>query len=584
MVRATRSKKKRRVGFLLAFYFVLIAVVSPILYFQLAFFNRIHPGLSVAGVYLGGLTQEEASKELSQKISPVQDMKLVNSEQVFDIRTKDFDFRYNYTESALRAFNFTRTGNIFFDLAARINLMFQPKNLGFAVELDEEKLSKVISVVSGQDFVDPVNPSIKLVGGQIRVSKGTAGREIDQNSLRSLIGKNLAFADSSDVMIPIKVNDPSLSDLGLSVAKARGEKFIGKNISAKFEYETFTFKDADLVGFLNPHGGYKEDSVSESIGEIAEAINREPQNPKFTFDGAKVSEFQPALEGIETDREKFKESILNAVRNIEDGQDSLSFDIPVLKTPPAITTDKVNNLGIKELLGRGTSTYYHSIPSRVHNVVLAASRINGTLIAPGEEFSFNETLGDVSQFTGYKQAYIISEGKTILGDGGGVCQVSTTLFRALLNSGIRVTDRTAHAYRVGYYEQGFPPGLDATVYGPSPDLKFKNDTPGHILIQARSDPKRYSLTFELYGTSDGRSATISKPVVSNVTAPPEDLYQDDPTLPAGTVKQIDYKAWGAKVTFTYKVVRGDEILINRTFTSNYRPWQAIYLRGTAPAI
>ena len=160
---------------------------------------------------------------------------------------------------------------------------------------------------------------------------------------------------------------------------------------------------------------------------------------------------------------------------------------------------------------------------------------------------------------------MIKEGKTILDDGGGVCQVSSTLFRALLNSGLPITERQAHAYRVSYYEQGSSPGLDATVYSPSPDLKFVNDTPGYILIEATADTKNYSLVFEIYGTSDGRVASITKPVVTGVVAPPEDLYQDDPSLPSGTIKQIDYKAWGAKVTFNYVVTRDGQEIINKTF-------------------
>ena len=213
---------------------------------------------------------------------------------------------------------------------------------------------------------------------------------------------------------------------------------------------------------------------------------------------------------------------------------------------------------------------------------MAASRINGTLVKPGETFSFNNALGDVSQFTGYRQAYIISGGKTILGDGGGVCQVSTTLFRALLNGGLPINERTAHAYRVGYYEQNSPPGLDATVYGPTPDLKFTNDTPGHILITAKADSKNLSLVFELYGTSDGRKSTISNPVVSNITPALPTVYQDDPTLPMGKTKQIDYAAAGARVTFNYSVERNGENIYKKTFVSNYRPWAAVYLKGTGP--
>ena len=259
---------------------------------------------------------------------------------------------------------------------------------------------------------------------------------------------------------------------------------------------------------------------------------------------------------------------------------SSSFEISVKRTPPELTTDKVNDLGIKELIGRGTSRFRGSIPSRVHNIQLASAKLNGVLIKPGDTFSFNDALGDVSKFTGYQEAYVIREGKTVLGDGGGVCQVSTTFFRAALNSGLPILERQAHAYRVGYYEQDTSPGLDATVYGPTPDLRIKNDTPAHILIQAKVNTKTSSLVFEFYGTGDGRTATTSKPVVANVVLAGEDVYIDDPTLPAGTVKQTEHRANGAKVTFNYLVQRGGETIYKKTFTSNYRPWQAVYLRGT----
>jgi len=197
-----------------------------------------------------------------------------------------------------------------------------------------------------------------------------------------------------------------------------------------------------------------------------------------------------------------------------------------------------------------------------------------------EIFSFNKSLGDVSADTGFEQAYIIKEGRTVLGDGGGVCQVSTTFFRAALNAGLPILERHAHAYRVHYYEDDLGPGIDATVFDSTADLKIQNNTPAYLLIQSSVDLKKKKLTFEIYGTSDNRQVEMSKVRVWDQVPPPPDLYQDDPTLPAGTIKQVDWKAWGAKASFSYKVARGEEILTEKTFTSNYRPWQAIYLRGT----
>jgi len=154
-------------------------------------------------------------------------------------------------------------------------------------------------------------------------------------------------------------------------------------------------------------------------------------------------------------------------------------------------------------------------------------------------------------------------------------------FRSALDAGLTIIERHAHDYRVHYYEEGgYNPGLDATVFAPSYDLKFKNDTPGYILIQTESDINNLKLSFDLYGTSDGRQALISDQKVWDVTAPPPDLYQDDPTLPKGTVKQVDFAAWGTKASFHYNVTRNGETLEDTDFLSDFRPWQAIYLRGT----
>jgi vancomycin resistance protein YoaR len=125
--------------------------------------------------------------------------------------------------------------------------------------------------------------------------------------------------------------------------------------------------------------------------------------------------------------------------------------------------------------------------------------------------------------------------------------------------------------------------MDATVFDPTTDLKFTNDTPAHLLIQTEFDAKNYSLVFEIYGTDDGRISTTTKPQITSSTPPPEDLYIDDPNLPEGTIKQIDYKSWGAKVVFDYTVERNNEVIFEKTFLSNYRPWQAVFLRGTGPS-
>lgn len=334
---------------------------------------------------------------------------------------------------------------------------------------------------------------------------------------------------------------------------------------------------------LTPYFRWRTDLVDEAIDSLASRIDIPKQEALFQFSHGRVTAFRPSQDGRAVGRDEARARFADAVKALPHAPTShIVIMIPVQTIKPTLSTGDVNAFGIKERIGFGYSEFQGSIPGRVHNVALAASRINGVLIPPGATFSFNEAVGDISAATGYQSAYIIKDGRTVLGDGGGVCQVSTTLFRAALNAGLPIVDRRAHAYRVHYYEEGgFKAGLDATVFSPSVDLKIKNDTPAHILIQTKTDIKNMTLTFELYGASDGRVSQILNHVVSGEIPPPAPLYQDDPTLPPGAVKQVDWAAWGAKASFDYKVTRGDEVLQDTTFVSNYRPWQAVYLRGPA---
>jgi len=333
---------------------------------------------------------------------------------------------------------------------------------------------------------------------------------------------------------------------------------------------------------LQPSYHYSETKLLTILDPIIKELYVEPIDAVFKFENGRVTTFRQSQSGQEGDIQTLKKDISATFAKTKYATIPFTITIP-LRTKvlePNITTEKVNNLGIKELIGEGTSYFKNSIPNRIYNITLAASRLNGILVEPDEAFSFNKALGDVSSFTGYKQAYVIQNGKTILGDGGGVCQVSTTFFRSLLNAGLPIVERHAHSYRVGYYEQDSPPGFDATIYVGSVDLKFKNDTGKHILIQSSVDPKTQKITFSLFGTSDGRKVTISKPVITNRVAPPEALYQDDANLPKGKTKQIEYAAEGAKVSFSRDVIKDEETILSDIFNSNFQPWQAVYLRGT----
>lgn len=546
--------------------------------------GKVYPGVYVGESKASGKTAEELAQSLAQNSPIPGSLVLLYGDQKFTIPLKDIDFSYNYGQSAARAYSVGRSANVVASFGDILRGLFSKNQIGFAVNLSEEKLTDFLYTIAGQVEVDPISPSVSVVKGEVNVDPGKTGIRIDRTKLRGEIAGRLSSGSSEPIEIPTQEIDTTLSQLEVDTLLARAQKLVGKKIVLHFEYDDFVLTDTDLVSFLDAGGGYSDAAVVSKLTGTVDPLDRPPQDAKFSFEGGRVKEFEPAKDGISVQRDTLKNDVINTTQKLEEGEDTtLTLEIPVTKSAPKVDTDSVNNLGIKELIGRGKSQFRGSISSRVYNINLAASRLNGVLIKPGEIFSFNGAVGDVSALTGYKQAYIIQDGRTILGDGGGLCQVSTTMFRAALNAGLPIIERRAHSYRVGYYEQDEPAGLDATVYSPTTDFKFKNDTPGHILVQAYPDTRNLTLVFELYGTSDGRVSKISRPVVTDPTPPPDPLYIDDPTLPTGTTKQIDWAAWGAKSKFTYTVTRNGDTLINKTFYSNYQPWQAKYLVGTGPA-
>lgn len=575
-------KKINRKYLYIPLILLLIAVIS-ITFLQIYSLGKISPGIKIAGFDVSNKTVDDAYKILSENITSKENLYLINEDHKYEISLKDLNFSYDLTKSVQKAYQTTRSGNFFYDLGRKIGLFYKKENLGLEITIDEKILQEKIKEF-GKDFeIKPIEPTISLLNGSINVQKGTKGVVIDYLKLRADIGKSLAFLENDNLVIPLKEEGDVLNEIEIQTVKDRASKIVEKSIILRFNESNFNLDDQALISFISPKNEYFDEIILAKVTQIALDIDREPQNSVFVFEESKVKEFTPSLDGYQVENDILKNMIIGNLRTIEQSEEKIiTLDIPIKVSKPKIQNKDVNNLGIETLLGRGTSKFTGSITNRIFNIGHASQKFIGIIVAPNENFSFNQTIGDVSQETGYKQAYVIKEGKTILGDGGGVCQVSTTFFRAALNAGLPIIERQAHAYRVGYYEQDSPPGLDATVYAPHPDLVIKNNTPKHILIQSVYNEKNRTLAFEIYGTSDGRVANVTKPVITSQTPPPEDLYQDDPTLPIGTIKQVEHKAWGAKVRFDYQVERGSEIIFKKTFYSNYQPWQAIYLRGTMP--
>ncbi|MFA4818033.1 MAG: VanW family protein [Parcubacteria group bacterium] len=268
---------------------------------------------------------------------------------------------------------------------------------------------------------------------------------------------------------------------------------------------TLSLKDQSHVQKIS-EASLNIETLNKFLDELSLTVDKNPENATLQMEDSKVSVFALSKNGVRLDKEKSLITIFNYFKNNSStGEIKLAYD----ELQPEITTDSIDNLGIKTLIGEGTSNFAGSPKNRIHNIYVGAKKFNGVLIKPGEKFSFIQTLGPVDESTGYLPELVIKTDKTVPEFGGGMCQVSTTAFRAAIYAGLKITARTPHAYPVSYYN---PQGMDATVYIPSPDLRFINNTPGHILIQTKIDGTR--LVFDFFGTDDGRKINITGPKIT----------------------------------------------------------------------
>lgn len=551
--------------------------------YHLAYVQKIYPFVTAGKAELSNLSlkQAEAKIRLSLPENPGE-ITLAFGSQSWPVNLADLKINYDPRATAQSAYVRGRSENFFRDLILKFNQWRRPVRQPLVFSFDEAGLERIIDTAVAGIGEAPIFPALVLNrNNQVELIPGRNGRIVNQDELKSQLLTRVADQDFSPLEIPISLVNVDADITRLQSAQATAERI--KDNQLDLIYQDFSRKISgqellDLIGFS---AAWDEKKIASLSADIARRLDRPAQNAAFRFDGSKVVEFKPALPGLTLNREASSQEIFSGLAKLVQTGNSQKVELAVDLSEPDNSLAEVNDWGIKELLGKGESRFAGSIPGRKHNIALAAGRINGLLVAPGEVFSFNRMVGDISRQTGYQTAYIIQNGRTVLGDGGGVCQVSTTLFRAALNAGLEIVERKAHAYRVGYYEQGSPAGLDATVFSPSVDLKFKNDTQNHILIQATVDLNNNYLRFDLYGTGDGRKASLANTRLWGQSPPPADLYLDDPSLPAGQIKQIDWKASGGQAAFDWLVERNGEIIHQKTFYSSYQPWQAVYLRGTA---
>ncbi len=338
--------------------------------------------------------------------------------------------------------------------------------------------------------------------------------------------------------------------------------------------------DAALLQRIMPSGDpnfLNEAALRLVVESWSNQVSFPPQDARLRFNDANstLSVLEASRPGQRLNIDLTVEAVRQALAS-----EQRTGPLPIISIPPAVDSNRLNELGIRELIATGTTYFRGSSSTRVYNIEVAAEKFVGAVTPPGGVFSFNSTVEAVSGANGFEDSAIIWGDRTAVGVGGGVCQVSTTVFRAALEAGFPMLEHHNHGYVVSWYGD---PGFDATIYTPYVDFRFLNDTKAHLLIQPVVDTVEGVLSFRFYGTKPDREVVIGEAEYKDIKEPGDPIYQEDATLEAGQIKQVEWAKEGMTATVIRKVTENGATREDR-IVSVYRPWNAMFLYGPGTVI
>lgn len=584
----------RKVTIVLLVGGVLLAILGVIVYVA-AYQNRVLPHIVVANSHISGLGLLEASDRLQADSDALVEKTVtltVNDveDRVSLISPSDIGLIYDAKATAAIAYQYGRRSDFKSTALEYIKAPFKRLRHNFVITYSQQRLDETIKAVAEKVDTPEINAGVKIEDGKVVETQGVPGKRIDQALVAEEVLTKWRSGDIGEIKLFRNTIAPSIAT-GETKEVARQAKILRQaKVVLESGRDPISPKQATFDTWITSelNNGVLQvavniDTVRAWLQKIAPKVTSEPEEAKLSVKDGVVSIIVPGKIGQSLEIDKTAQTIASEVRNfVQAGSTERQIKVVAsLKlTSPSINDQNLSSLGIAELIGSATTSYAGSPENRKHNIAVGARALNGILVKPDEEFSTLRYLGKINDATGYLPELVIKVDKTTPEFGGGLCQVSTTLFRVTMNAGLKITERRNHRYRVGYYEP--PVGMDATIYEGSPDYKFVNDTPSNVLIQTRIEGTK--ITFEMYGKKDGRRSETSTPSLYNVVSPPQAEYIQTDTLPEGTTKQTEKAHSGADASFVYTVINADgSVRDSQTFKSHYQPWRARYLVGTAKA-
>ena len=558
---------------------VLLTAATLALGFAFAGSSKTLPdGATVSGVSVGGLKTGEAIALLERRYERLETTPVVFTAgpRRWEIRPKNMILEVDWRSAVETA---RRQGDGFAPVRGlrRLGTRFFGAEVTPRARVSESLLAHRLDAIASRVDRKERDAAIRFRGLQPRLVPGATGRTLHREAAARIIVSSLVSLDRVDTALPVRISQPDVKAAELEQPLADARVAVSGPVHLAVGDTRWRLPRWRISKILNlPHDG----STTLAIGgpganayfrRFRRQVDREPADAAFVVLPSDRVQVRPALPGLKLDVDAAKRAILAAALSPNDRVARLLVE----QAQPERSTREARAMGITGRVA-GYTTYYGGDPNRVHNVQLVARLIDKALIAPNKVFSFNDTTGARTSDKGFLEAPVIINGELENGLGGGVCQVSTTVFNAAFEAGVPIEARTNHALYISHY----PQGRDATVNYPDIDLKFRNDT-GHWLL-VRTFVGSSALTVKLYGTPQGRRV-VSETGELKVTGPPGVKRVPDPSMWYGTQVTEESGEPSRSTSVVRRVYsRGGKLLSTNTWFSSYRSEPEVVRYGTKP--
>ena len=537
---------------------------------QSYYFGRILPNVLVAGVSVGGMTVQDAKAALASTQTRIPTVTVVVGKREYVLPASDLGWTPDVETTAQAALEQGKDASVFAHLSGG-----QKKELEFAGKVDQSVLkAKLAELAADQDMM-PVRAKAVFVKTRYEIRTDIKGVRAN---VGSAVKAFVADPTAEVLTMPLERTEAKVTRATLESRVKQANALIRplKVIyPVKGGVKSMTIEPLSVADLFWLRDELEPDAVTlkAKLKEVGLTLDRPAQNASYRFSSGKFVLVKEQV-GTRLDVAQSLPLLTAAVMNPKVSQVKVLTEVDV----PKLTLEQLPDPKKLQILSQSTSYFAGSSNERSANVYAAAGHLDGHVVAPDEVFSFNDAIGSIDISNGYKSALVISGGRTVEGVGGGVCQVSTTVFRALYSAGLPVVERKQHAYRVKWYEPFV--GFEAAVYQPGVDLKMKNNTGAPLLIRALLNSARGSLTVQLWGIPDGRQVAVSSArILSQTPHPPAQTIYDS-NIPSGQTKQVDWAVDGYHIQIYRSVKGGKGGNSSDTLETVYKPWRSVFAVGT----